>query len=811
MMAETRLTLVAAVATLLTSLSLAPLFTGWRWFLLCLGAVVIAASASAVARRLSAPLVLIPPIASAALLCYLTVVFARSGAFFGFIPGPQALASLDEITRQGLDDIQRYAAPVPSLTGITLVTAASIGLVAIAVDVLAVRARKAAAAGLPLLAVFSVTSAIQGEAGWLAFVCAASGYCALLMADARTRLTRWGRGIPAGRRGAAAGSYPESVSTGTLAASGRRIGVGAVAVAVLLPALIPDLPGRETVSGWLSGVGAGGGGTSTIRAPDPFVSLKRELTVPGNETVLRYRSDDQSPDYLRLYALSEFDGRNWSMAPFDDRNTRDLPDTTLARPPGAEQVPASEVSTRVTINDEVEGLRFLPLPYPPRRIDIRGQWRYDRETLMAFSRSDAAGGRSYEVTSWDVQPERQHLAGAAATTEGIPDTFLELPDELPDMVSDLAFEITADADGAYGAAIALQEWFTEPGRFTYSLDAAPGSGSSAIVDFLRERVGYCEQFASTMAVMARVLGIPARVSVGYTSGTQQQDDSWVVTNQDAHAWPELYFSGIGWLRFEPTPAASGQPTASVPPYAQPVQDTSGESTGGDGQEQREDSAPESDDGEASPADGPQRVEERLGGAGATDGGGPGDGGLPWGVLAGFVGLGLLACAPAAARRMVRRHRWARAGSAEGRAHVAWSELRDDVRDLGLPWWPSETPRAVARRLSRECTLGPAETQTLYRITTAAERARYARTPASGKTLRADSHAARKALARSAGWPRRLRRLFLPASTLRIPRQLAIWTADGLNWLDSAASRAATGLTEVLGARGKRARRDRAAP
>src|SRR5262249_15182489 len=84
------------------------------------------------------------------------------------------------------------------------------------------------------------------------------------------------------------------------------------------------------------------------------------------------------------------------------------------------------------------------------------------------------------------------------------------------------------------------------------------------------KTGYCEQFASSMALLARLLGIPARVGMGYTAGTQRSDGSWVVSTKDAHAWPELYFSGVGWLRFEPTPAGGvGQGSATVPAYTTP--------------------------------------------------------------------------------------------------------------------------------------------------------------------------------------------------------------------------------------------------
>ena len=102
----------------------------------------------------------------------------------------------------------------------------------------------------------------------------------------------------------------------------------------------------------------------------------------------------------------------------------------------------------------------------------------------------------------------------------------------------------------------LQQWFRSGGGFTYSTENARGSGMRAIRDFLLEnKSGYCEQFATGMALMARIAGIPSRVGIGFLPGQSGKDGQYTVRMHDMHAWPELYFQGTGWVRFEPTPAA----------------------------------------------------------------------------------------------------------------------------------------------------------------------------------------------------------------------------------------------------------------
>ncbi|MGM3293757.1 transglutaminase-like domain-containing protein, partial [Escherichia coli] len=88
-----------------------------------------------------------------------------------------------------------------------------------------------------------------------------------------------------------------------------------------------------------------------------------------------------------------------------------------------------------------------------------------------------------------------------------------------------------------------------------------GNGGDELEEFLTDdedgRTGYCEQFASAMAVMARSLGIPARVAMGFLEPTEEGRGQWVYSTDDLHAWPELYFAGQGWVRFEPTPGGPG--------------------------------------------------------------------------------------------------------------------------------------------------------------------------------------------------------------------------------------------------------------
>ena len=173
---------------------------------------------------------------------------------------------------------------------------------------------------------------------------------------------------------------------------------------------------------------------------------------------------------------------------------------------------------------------------------------------------------SYSMTGVELELSAEAMARAPSSGGAVPDALTDLPEDLPQVVEDLTIDVTGEQPTRFQKAQALQEWFRESGGFTYDLNADEGNGSDDLARFLTEgkggRTGYCEQFASAMAVMARVIGIPSRVAVGFLTPEQIGDETWEYSAWDLHAWPELYFPGSGWVRFEPTPAgrASGVPS-----------------------------------------------------------------------------------------------------------------------------------------------------------------------------------------------------------------------------------------------------------
>ena len=185
---------------------------------------------------------------------------------------------------------------------------------------------------------------------------------------------------------------------------------------------------------------------------------------------------------------------------------------------------------------------------------------------MVYSTSDSITDQTYSVTSVVVDPSQaqlQAVPGLVRTPELAPD--LQLPPAYrTSALKELAASNTAGQTTEFAKVNALATWLSGP-QFTYSLAPAQPTSAPSLVNFLTKgKSGYCVHYAYAMTVLTRLLGIPARFVVGYTAGTRQKDGSYVVSTADSHAWTEVYFPSMGWIRFEPTPA--GQGTANTPDY-----------------------------------------------------------------------------------------------------------------------------------------------------------------------------------------------------------------------------------------------------
>ena len=262
---------------------------------------------------------------------------------------------------------------------------------------------------------------------------------------------------------------------------------------------------------------------------------------------------------------------------------------------------------------------------------------------------------------------------------------------MPAIVGELAEEVTAGTTTDYDALVALQRWFRS-GEFEYSRKAPvepgfDGDGLEAMGEFLEVRSGYCTHFASSFVMMARILHMPARVVNGYLPGTSTGESVdgqtvYSVMSSQRHAWPEVYFAGIGWVRFEATPGL-GVPTTFAP--ASVPLDPDGR-----------DVEPKATD-ESTPAPSPSIAPGQPGGPPLTGSAAPDATAvnlLPG--LATGLSIALLLAIPAVLRAVRARTRVSAANA--GDAGAAWRELQDTALDLGIRVPASETPRALGARL-----------------------------------------------------------------------------------------------------------------
>ena len=816
-MTSQRRTIAAAIATIAASVSLYPIFLGTAWFFAGVAAVLVVAAAGTATRVRRLPWPVAAAGVAVALLLFLNLAFSNSKSYWHLLPTPGSIAALGHLVSQGFTESSKYAPPVPELRGMLLLSTAGIGIAALLTDLIAVRLQSAALAGLPLLLLFTEPFTLSVSRGFIgttiAFVAGIAGYLGLLSSEARDRIREWEQPDPDAR------SAPD---TRALAAAGRRIGTASMVVALSLPLFIPGLHVTRLFGGQ-PGIGGKGGGSGTAVAtgfPDPNIQLSNELKSTKASVVLTYKTASPDPDYLQLYVADQLTDQGWNL--FSEPESLLPVSPTMPAAPGLkDDIGTSKVTTSITIAPGVpqDDLEALPVPYPATSVTAPGSLRADQATLMVLDYGVALSNLHYSVTSLTNDPPVAALEAAGAPPADIKDHYLSVPASY-DSLRALAESVVtkAKATNPFTEAVALQNWLSG-GTFKYTLNAPSVVNAAGLTNFLKvTKSGYCQQFAYAMAVLARLLGIPSRVAYGFTPGTYTTSGLWEVTTHDAHSWPELYFQGFGWLRFEPTPSGTdGQGTASTPQYTVPLTNPGVGPT-----LSTPTPAPT-----LSNSTNPNPALAHLIGNGFDDNGLPNYGGAgaraggpsPWAVfglvLAGIAVIG--AVAPWCARLVLRRRRWqvrrrragprsrAKArGAARGGgrrsggarddgageidpidtldeigeldrefdegvdlawAHAAWSELRDDLVDYGAGYVPSESPRAVAARAGNSLALADPALSALGRIAMAEERARYAPRPADGSGLRRDSTTVRRAIAASVPRRARWRARLMPASVL----------------------------------------------
>ncbi|MCB8906578.1 MULTISPECIES: DUF3488 and transglutaminase-like domain-containing protein [unclassified Streptomyces] len=782
MSGRARLTLAAWGATLMASGALLPLVKPATWIFTAAFVLALVSGVGTLARRapLAQPLTLLAQLAVA--LLALTAIFAREQAILWFLPGPQVFTHAADLFAAGAEDVGRYAIPAPDTEGIRIMLVGGVVAIGLMVDTLAVSFRKAAPAGLPLLALYSVAAGLSGGgAGWLWFLLAASGYLLLLLAEGRDRLSQWGRVFGGAQRSARPGSSVAGGGGPTFAPArtGRRIGAVAMGVAMVVPFALPGFTGGLIGNG--DGEGTGGEGRGgTISAVNPLVSLQDNLRQPEDREVLRYRTNarDTSGLYLRLVALDQFDGTSWKSSA---RPIEAVP-KQLPWPDGLSQsVRITEVTSNFVASEGYEQ-KWLPMPYPAGRVDIDGRWRYEPagRMLVGDDKQTTKGAR-YTVSSLDVQPTSEQLAAAGDAPEKLLREYTKIPASLPADVKATALQVTKGARNDYEQAVKLQEWFARDGGFRYDVDVESGTGVQAISRFLKDKEGFCVHFSFSMAAMARSLGIPARVAVGFMPGTTQTDGSVSVGIRDAHAWPELYFEGAGWTRFEPTPSRG-----STPSYTQ--DNTPSGTATGPAQPEQSASAQPSAAPSASASCTPQ--ERRLGDCGPEEAvaGADSSGGGPNPLTVVLIVVGVLAVLaiplfPLLWRTRIRARRLGPGGAAAGaRTLAVWQEILDTAWDYGIEPDESQTPRRTAARIVRLGELGGEAADAVHRVARAVEEALYAPNPRPASGLAEEAARIRAGFHASADRGTRLRALLAPRSAARLRWSTAArWSETTTRW------------------------------
>ena len=670
-----------AALSVVAGLSLGRVFDSAEFVLPVVGAAVIPHALGGLSRRRGWSAWTWLALVAVALALYVGWALLGHTTWFG-LPHGETFRALSDRLNDGWHVLRSEPAPVPVTGGTELLAVLATWMVATVADWLAFHRHATLAALSPALVLFVWSSTLGTDEHELVtvagFAIAAGVFLVVQNVAVLDRHRSW-----------LASTQPTRTHWVVPAVV---LGVVALLVGIVLA---PALPGAESdplLDFANRGPNRNGGGGSYSTSVPPLVDVGAKLRQPQNTEVFTVRA--AQPEYWRLTALDEFSsdgGGQWIMAAEgSDEVTTDIP----------EEGPPGSLRQQYAIGDL--GEIWMPAAFDPVATDTPALQVIASGTLVADD-PDGVQGLIYIAYS-RLTPTAADVTDAqkAATARPVPRDvrrYLELP-EIPASIADEARRVVNDAGATtpFAEAQALRNYFWGA-DFTYDLDVDTGDGTDAISAFLRDRRGFCVQFASAYAVMARTLGIPSRVAVGFTHG-DQDGDVFSVRAHHAHAWPEIYLSGLGWTHlFDPTPPADSNPQGQgsalpgdppresvIPPRTETTTPTATTTPDGSG-------------GGIDPAPAPTVAPPPL--TVSTEESSSDRG--PWLVLlaialiaAAIVAVYVAVVLTAKSRRRARRREAEPTSAVQG----AWEEALDRLRDAHVEPDPALTPLELARNAPR---------------------------------------------------------------------------------------------------------------
>ena len=655
-------TTISVLAVTTSAWALNPLLQPGRWALLAFAVCVVLAWGTAALRTRSRS-ALVPTLIGFALLAYgLAVAYLSPPGEIDLLPDGATLDRLGFLAESLRASVIEGVAPIAVSPALEMATIAGVAAVYLLVELACFGLRTPAWAGLPLLALWIPTVVVYIEVSALVFAFAAVFFLLLLaVASDSPSLDEDERR----RRRLITTSWSTVIAVLTLAVT----------------PVVMALPGWG--SNPLPFIGDATPGAILLSAD---LDMRESLGRQSPDVALRYRVDPVSPGPLRLRTLRDFDGESWQV----DTSRGETEPTgrgVVLWPGGYDGETEGAAVTQVSV--EVVALREdqLPIAVYPRTVDAPGQWVFLPGRDEVSGRSRTVRGMTYTMDVVLPWFDADDLRATGVGTPPDADDYLVVPET--SHVADItarALEVTERASTPYDQALLLQTYLRSR-PFEYQTSIPDPVTGDPVWDFLESGQGYCVQFATAMTVMARALGIPARMAVGFLPGQALPGAgarTYEVRGDRAHTWPELHFEGIGWVRFEPTPAVqSGFPPAYADPFANAGDDPT---LGGE-----------------LPTSTAEPTTRPTTGAGTGVGGSFVDGvartlreAPAWALVGGSLLVLLLAAGVAVAWRRLRHRAPRRLGP-----ESAWSQLRSRLADIGITWTDSKTPRQVVTSVSHQ--------------------------------------------------------------------------------------------------------------